>query len=218
MVEPRRLATRAAAARLAETLHESIGERIGYAVRGERKRSQHTRVEVMTDGLFLRRLQSDPSLKTVDCILFDEFHERRRDADLALTLLREAAPVLRPDLSMVLMSATLDVSDLQTRLPDAMVLESEGRSFPVETVHQQPRSEESLAKQVLRALECHALDLPNGSGALVFLPGLSEIERCRNLLNDAAALRRWRIVTVLGDERRELTAERRIRHFVVRVL
>ena len=199
MVEPRRLATKAAATRLADSLNERLGERIGYCIRGERKHSDQTMVDVITDGVFLRRLQSDPSLNNVACILFDEFHERRRDADLGLTLLREAAAVLRPDLSIVLMSATLDVSDLRRHLPEATVLESEGRSFPVETIHQAPRSEESLAKQVLRAFESHALKLRNGSGVLVFLPGLREIERCRHLLRDAQTLKRWRVVSLHGQ-------------------
>ena len=94
MIEPRRLAAKAAAARLAATLGEEIGVRIGYAVRGEQKRSSNTQVEVITDGLFLRRLQSDPSLDGVGCVIFDEFHERGRDADLSLALLREARPRL----------------------------------------------------------------------------------------------------------------------------
>jgi len=181
MVEPRRLATRAAATRLAESLAEPLGQRIGYAMRGEQKRSAKTQVEVVTDGLFLRRLQADPSLEGVSCVLFDEFHERRKDADLALALLREAIPVLRPDLALVLMSATLDLSDLRDRLPQAVVLESAGRCYPVETHHQRARENESLPRQVLRALENQALTLPQGSGALVFLPGLREIERCRAL-------------------------------------
>ena len=165
MVEPRRLATRAAATRLAQSLDEPLGQRIGYAMRGEQKRSTKTQVEVVTDGLFLRRLQADPSLEGVSCVLFDEFHERRKDADLALALLREAAPVLRPDLALVLMSATLDLSDLRDRLPQAVVLESAGRCYPVETHHQRARENESLPRQVLRALENHALILPQGSGA-----------------------------------------------------
>ena len=199
MVEPRRLATRAAATRLAQSLDEPLGQRIGYAMRGEQKRSASTQVEVVTDGLFLRRLQADPSLEGVSCVLFDEFHERRKDADLALALLREAAPVLRPDLALVLMSATLDLSDLRDRLPQAEVLESAGRCYPVETHHQRARENESLPRQVLRALENHALTLPNGSGALVFLPGLREIERCRALLSDANALQRWRIAILHGQ-------------------
>ncbi len=199
MVEPRRLATRAAATRLAQSLDEPLGQRIGYAIRGEQKRSAKTQVEVVTDGLFLRRLQADPSLDGVSCVLFDEFHERRKDADLALALLREAAPVLRPDLALILMSATLDLSDLRDRLPQADVLESAGRCYPVDTQYQRARENESLPSQVLRALENHALTLPQGSGALVFLPGLRDIERCQALLNDAKALRRWRIAILHGQ-------------------
>jgi HrpA-like RNA helicase len=174
MIEPRRLATKAAAARLAESLGEDIGARIGYAVRGEQKRSNRTQVEVITDGLFLRRLQSDPSLDGVGCVIFDEFHERGREADLSLALLREARPLLNPDLAVILMSATLDLSDLRERLPEATVLESPGRCYPVDTHHQPPRPDEPLPKQVLRAIEQHALDQPQGSGVLVFLPGLEQ--------------------------------------------
>lgn len=199
MLEPRRLAARAAATRLAATLAETVGNRIGYAVRGESRRSASTQVEVITDGLFLRRLQADPSLSEVGCILFDEFHERRRDADLAFALLEEARPLLNPELAVMLMSATLDLSDLRERLPQAAVLESDGRAFPVDTHHQPPRSDESLPRQVLRALEEHALDLPQGSGVLVFLPGLAEIRRCQELLEQSAALRSWSIQPLHGQ-------------------
>ena len=199
MIEPRRLAAKAAATRLASCLDEPLGERIGFAVRGERQTSARTRVEVITDGLFLRRLQTDPSLEGVGCVLFDEFHERRRDADLAFTLLREAAPLLRPDLSLMLMSATLDLADLRGRLPEATVLESEGRSHPVTTAHQPPRMDESLPLQVLRAIEAHALSLPKGSGVLVFLPGLAEIERCRDVLEKASALQHWQVQPLHGQ-------------------
>ena len=199
MVEPRRLAVRAAAERLANSLDEPVGERIGYAIRGEQRRSANTRIEVLTDGLFLRRLQADPALEGVQCLLFDEFHERRRDADLALALLREARPTLQPNLAVMLMSATLDLSDLKQRLPDATVLESEGRSFPVETLHQPPRPEESLPRQVLRAVERHALPLARGSGVLVFLPGLAEIQRCRELLLQSPSLENWDVVGLHGQ-------------------
>ena len=199
MIEPRRLATKAAAARLAESLGEDIGARIGYAVRGEQKRSNRTQVEVITDGLFLRRLQSDPSLDGVGCVIFDEFHERGRDADLSLALLREARPLLNPDLAVMLMSATLDLSDLTERLPEATVLESPGRCYPVETHHQPPRPDEPLPKQVLRAIEQHAFEQPQGSGVLVFLPGLAEIERCRQTLAAAASLQNWKIQALHGQ-------------------
>ena len=199
MIEPRRLATKAAATRLAASLGEAVGERIGFAVRGEQKRSSRTEVEVITDGLFLRRLQSDPSLDGVGCVIFDEFHERGRDADLSLALLREARPLLNPELALMLMSATLDLSDLKERLPEASVLESPGRCYPVETHHQPPRPDEPLARQVLRAIEQHALDQPQGSGVLVFLPGLAEIERCRQILTAAPSLQNWTIQALHGQ-------------------
>ena len=199
MVEPRRLAVRAAASRLAETLGEDVGQRVGFSIRGERRRSPSTQIEVLTDGLFLRRLQADPSLPGVDCVLFDEFHERRRDADLAIAMLREALPLLRPDLALLLMSATLDLTDLSQRLPEALVLHSEGRSFPVETLHQAPRHQETLPLQVLRAIETHGLGLPRTSGILVFLPGLAEINRCRGVLEQANSLRDWSIQALHGQ-------------------
>ena len=199
MIEPRRLAARAAAERLAASLGEAVGQRVGFAVRGEQRRSARTQLEVITDGLFLRRLQADPSLEGVDCVLFDEFHERRRDSDLAFTLLREAAPLLRPDLSVLVMSATLDLTDLKKRLPEAVVLCSEGRAFPVKTFHQPPRRDERLPQQVLRALEAHALSLPRGSGVLVFLPGIAEINRCRELLERTSSLRSWQVNLLHGQ-------------------
>ena len=199
MIEPRRLAARAAAERLAASLGETVGQRVGFAVRGEQRRSARTQLEVITDGLFLRRLQADPSLEGVACVLFDEFHERRRDSDLAFTLLREAAPLLNPELAVMVMSATLDLTDLRRHLPEAVLLSSEGRAFPVETRHQAPRRDERLPHQVLRALESHALSLAEGSGVLVFLPGLAEIERCRELLEQTPSLRRWRVNPLHGQ-------------------
>jgi len=209
MLEPRRLATKAAATRLAQQLGEPIGERVGYAVRHEQRRSARTELEVITAGLFLRRLQADPELTGVCCVIFDEFHERGRDSDLALTLVRDTQALLRPDLSLLLMSATLDLGNLQERLPDAAVLTSEGRSFPVETSHLPPRHEEPLHRTVLRALEKHALALSDPSHqsgtnspptVLVFLPGIREIERCREVLEQAPSLHDWEICCLHGQQ------------------
>ncbi len=122
MLEPRRLATRAAACRLAEALGESPGERIGYAVRHEQRSSSITECEVVTTGLFLRRLQSDPELSGIGCVIFDEFHERGRDNDLALALVRDVRHHLRPDLRLLLMSATLNLESLVAELSGATVL------------------------------------------------------------------------------------------------
>ena len=179
MLEPRRLAAKAAAERLAAELGETPGQRVGYRVRLESRVSAATRIEVLTDGLFLRRLQADPSLEGVACVIFDEFHERRCDADLALALLREARPLLMPELRLLVMSATLNLQPLVEQLPEAALLTSEGRSFPVEISHQAPREREALAQQVLRALESHWLDQRRESDtALVFLPGQREIQQC----------------------------------------
>ena len=209
MLEPRRLATKAAATRLAQQLGETVGERIGYAVRHEQRRSARTELEVITAGLFLRRLQSDPELNGVCCVIFDEFHERGRDSDLALTLIRDSQALVRPDLSLLLMSATLDLSSLRERLPNATVLTSEGRSFPVETSHLPPRADEPLNRTVLRALEEHALPLSTHQSqssaeppptVLVFLPGIREIERCRELLEQATSLLHWEICCLHGQQ------------------
>jgi ATP-dependent helicase HrpB len=180
MLEPRRLAAKAAAERLAASLDEPVGQRVGYRVRMESRVSAATRIEVLTDGLFLRRLQADPSLAGVGCVIFDEFHERRSDADLALALLREARPLLAPQLRLLLMSATLNLQPLQEQLPEAALLTSEGRSHPVAIQHQAPREREPLAAQVVRALESHWLDQRGAAETvLVFLPGQRQIQQCQ---------------------------------------
>ncbi|MFZ9148667.1 MAG: ATP-dependent helicase HrpB [Vulcanococcus sp.] len=188
MLEPRRLAAKAAAQRLASDLGEPLGERVGYRVRLESRVSAATRIEVLTDGLFLRQLQADPSLAGVDCVIFDEFHERRSEADLALALLREARSLLAPELRLLVMSATLNLQPLREQLAEASLLCSEGRSFPVEITHQPPREREPLAQQVLRALESHWIDQRGpAETVLVFLPGQREIQQCQEVLNTA----RW---------------------------
>ncbi len=177
MLEPRRLAAKAAAQRLSALLGEAVGGQVGYRVRLEQRCSAATRLELLTDGLFLRRLQDDPGLSGVTCVIIDEFHERRAEADLALALLREARPLLAPDLRLLIMSATLNLEPLARQLPEAAVLTSEGRSHPVELHHQPPREREPLAAQVVRALERHWIDLRNQrETVLVFLPGQREIQ------------------------------------------
>jgi ATP-dependent helicase HrpB len=188
MLEPRRLAAKAAAERLAAELGEAVGERVGYRVRMESRVSGATRIEVLTDGLFLRQLQNDPGLSGVACVIFDEFHERRCEADLALALLREARDVLIPELRLLVMSATLNLQPLVEQLPEAVLLSSEGRSHPVAISHQAPREREPLASQVIRALEGHWLDQRGSSETvLVFLPGQRQIQQTQ----DAIAATRW---------------------------
>ena len=187
MLEPRRLAARHAAQRLARELGESVGERVGYRVRLESRCSPRTRLELLTAGLFLRQLQDDPALEGVSCLIFDEFHERSAEADLALALVRQARALLRPDLRLLLMSATLDGEPLQQRLEGARLITSDGRSWPVEVLHQPPRPQERLERQVLRALEAHWLDSPERQGtALVFLPGRRELLACERAISTSS--------------------------------
>jgi len=176
LIEPRRLAARAAAERLARALGEPVGQRVGYSVRLESRQSTHTRLLVLTPGVFLRLLQADPALEGVAVVIFDEFHERRADLDLALALLRQARQCLRPELRLLLMSATLDLEPLAAALDGATVLTSLGRSHPVAVIHQPPGPAEPLERQVVRALERWWLaDRQAHETVLVFLPGQREI-------------------------------------------
>src|SRR6187431_1121742 len=133
VLEPRRLAARAAAERMAATLKENVGETVGLRVRFGSKVSRKTRIEVVTEGIFTRLILDDPSLDGIAAVLFDEFHERSLDADLGLALARDAQTGLRDDLRLLVMSATLDGARVAKLLGDAPVVESQGRSFPVET-------------------------------------------------------------------------------------
>ena len=192
ILEPRRITARTAAERLAAELGEPVGQRVGYSVRLESRTSAATRVEVLTAGLFLRRLQADPALEGVGWLLFDEFHERSADGDLALALVRQARSLLTPELRLALMSATLDAEPLAAAIPGARLLQSEGRHHPVAISHQRPREGERLERQVLRALEEHWLEQrfeerpPQAAGptALVFLPGQREIQACLRAISD----------------------------------
>ena len=134
MLEPRRLAARQIAARMAEMLGEPVGKTVGYRIRFEAKVSSATRIEVLTEGILTRMLQSDNSLEDVGMVIFDEFHERSLFADVALALTRESQQIIRPDLRIVIMSATIDVENLSTRL-DAPIIESRGRMFDVDVRH-----------------------------------------------------------------------------------
>src|SRR5262245_50846936 len=159
LLQPRRLAARAAAQRMAELMGEAVGETVGYRVRLDRRIGPKTRIESVTTGLFLRQLQGDPELKGVAAVLFDEFHERSLDGDLALALALETQAGLRPDLRLLVMSATLDTAAIAALLPDAATVASEGRSFPVETRHlgdpsgrSHERIEDRVTKAVLQAI------------------------------------------------------------------
>lgn len=184
LLEPRRLAARAAAARMASTLGEAVGETVGLRVRLQSKVSARTRIEVVTEGVFTRMILDDPALDGVAAVLFDEFHERSLDADLGLALARDSQTVLREDLRLLPMSATLDDARISGLL-GAAVVRSEGRAFPVETRYlgrdERLRIEEQTARAVRQALA------ETTGGILVFLPGQAEIRRVQALLNDHVA-------------------------------
>jgi ATP-dependent helicase HrpB len=189
VLEPRRLAVRNATRRLAQLLGEQPGERVGWRMRQDTRVSGRTRIEVITEGVLTRRLQRDPELAGVSAVVFDEFHERSLDADLGLALTLEVVDALRPELRIVVMSATLDIEPVAALL-DAPVVRSEGRAFPVEIVHVDPPSgrgdrrraaEAAVAPTVRRALAAHDGDV------LVFLPGGAEIRRAERALGDPGA-------------------------------
>ena len=175
VLEPRRLAARAAAERMAKTLGEKPGETVGFRVRMQSKVSARTRIEVVTEGVFTRMILADPELAGVGCVIFDEFHERSLDADLGLALARDAQGVLREDLRLLVMSATLDGAAVARLLGEAPVVESQGRAYPVETHYLGRDDRLRLEDQVVRAVE-RALAEESGS-ILVFLPGQGEILR-----------------------------------------
>ncbi|MEI7573529.1 MAG: ATP-dependent helicase HrpB [Phenylobacterium sp.] len=180
MLEPRRLAARAVAARLSANLGEAVGATVGFRVRMESRVSAATRLEVMTEGVFTRRILSDPGLEDVGLVIFDEFHERSLDADLGLALARDAQSVLRPDLRILVMSATLDGAAVAGLLGGAPVLSSEGRTWPVETRYLGRDPGATVEDQAARAVRRALSETP--SSLLVFLPGQAEIRRTEERL------------------------------------
>jgi ATP-dependent helicase HrpB len=196
VLEPRRLAARAAAERMAATLNEKVGETIGVRVRFGSKVSRRTRVEVVTEGVFTRLVLDDPSLDGIAAVLFDEFHERSLDADLGVALARDVQQGLRADLKLVVMSATLDGARVAKLLGDAAVIESEGRAFPVETRYRGREAGVLIEKQVADTV-ARALRADPGS-ILAFLPGQGEIRRTETLLKDLVKDPAVDIVTLYG--------------------
>ena len=182
MLEPRRIAARASAERMARTLGERAGETVGYRVRFGSKVSRATRIEVVTEGIFSRQILDDPELSGVAAVLFDEFHERSLDADLGLALARDAQTGLREDLRILVMSATLDGARVGKLLGDAPVVASEGRAFPVETRYLGRKADAPIERQMADAI-VSALRADPGS-VLAFLPGAAEIRRTQNFLGE----------------------------------
>jgi ATP-dependent helicase HrpB len=181
MLQPRRVAARAAAQRIAAERGTPVGAEVGYKIRFEDRTSEKTRLEILTEGLLTRRLQSDPFLEGVGCVVLDEFHERSLHADLALALLREVRRDARPDLRLVVMSATLDAAPVAAFLGDCPVVESKGRTFPVEVEYAERPDDGPLAPRCAAAVR---RALRQEGDVLVFLPGVGDIERARDLLDD----------------------------------
>ncbi|KQM96527.1 ATP-dependent helicase HrpB [Sphingomonas sp. Leaf25] len=201
LLSPRRIAARSAAERMAATAGEGVGRTFGYATRMDSKRSAATRVTVMTEGIFVARIQADPELAGVSAVLFDEVHERSLDSDFGLALALDAQGALRPDLRILAMSATLDGDRFAALMDDAPVIESEGRSYPLELRHlgrnAESRIEDAVAATIRLALR------ENDGGILAFLPGVAEIERTaqRLVVPDGAVLHRLHGTLLPAEQR-----------------
>ena len=201
MLEPRRLAARQIAERMASILGESVGKTVGYRVRFENKTSKDTRIEVLTEGILTRMLVNDPTLDGVSIVIFDEFHERSINSDLALALTRQAQEIIRPDLKMIIMSATIDTTAICQTLR-APLIESQGKMFPVETVYAADDVNaydmvQEMVATIVRAHHDYQGDI------LAFLPGQGEIQKCEEILNriitkavDSSADNMWAATTV----------------------
>ena len=196
VLEPRRIAARAAAERMAQTLGEKAGETVGYRVRFGSKISRATQIEVVTEGIFSRRILDDPELNGVAAVLFDEFHERSLDADLGLALARDAQQGLREDLRILVMSATLDGARVAKLLGDAPVIASEGRAYPVETRYLGRKPDVQLERQMADAI-ASALRADAGS-VLAFFPGAAEIRRAETFLRERVSDASIEIVPLFG--------------------
>ena len=186
MLEPRRPAARMTAARMASVLGGLIGEQVGYQVRFERRIGQETKIEVITEGILTRRLQSDPGLDGVGLVIFDEFHERNLQSDLGLALCLDVAANLRPDLRLLVMSATLDTEPVAELLGGAPIIRGEGQCFPVTVLYADREHAQDVVQSVVGGIR-RALTETDGD-ILAFLPGAGEIDRCRHRLADVSGV------------------------------
>lgn len=185
MLEPRRVAARAAARYMASQLNEAVGQTVGFRVRFESAVSKHTRVEVVTEGVLARRLQTNPELPGVGLVIFDEFHERSLECDLALALTLDVREGLREDLRLLVMSATLDANPIARLLGDVAIIQTQGRSHPVSITHQAPTRRDShsaprhdaMTREISTTVRATLAE--HGKDLLVFLPGASEISTLR---------------------------------------
>jgi len=205
MLEPRRLAARAAASRMAQLLGERVGDTVGFRVRMETRVGPRTRIEVVTEGVLTRMLQHDPALEGVGLVIFDEFHERSLHADLGLALTLQSRAVLRDDLRVLVMSATLDGGPIAALLGDAATIRSEGRVYPVDT-RWLPRKPEGRMEPVAARAVRAALEAEDGD-VLVFLPGAGEIRRVEEMLAADGVPSNTRVMPLFGNLAQEAQDE-----------
>jgi len=204
MLEPRRIAARSVALRMASMLGEAVGRTVGYRTRLDTKVSQHTRIEVVTEGILTRMLQQDAALENISVVIFDEFHERSLQADLGLALCLDVQASLRDDLKLLVMSATLDGAAVAKLLGNAPIITAAGQSFPVTThyrhagnMNRKPWQDQDIARDVANVI-LRALDTSNGD-MLVFLPGQGEIRRTQSLLLEAQLPAHILVLPLYGD-------------------
>jgi len=197
MLEPRRIAARTAARRMAFEFNERVGQSVGYRVRFEESVSRDTRILVVTEGILLRRLQDDPFLDGIDVVIFDEFHERRLDSDLALAMVRRVQQTVRPELKIVVMSATLDPTSIARYLGNCPIVESEGRLYPVRIDYLRRVERQQISELTTSGIET-VLQQTDGD-VLAFLPGVGEILRTRAELESLARRHNLEIFTLFGD-------------------
>lgn len=182
LIEPRRLAARAAARRMSQMLGEDLGQTIGYRMRLDNRIGKSTKIEVVTEGVFTRMVLEDPELNGINCVIFDEFHERALEADFGLALALDVQSGFREDLRIIVMSATLDIDEISRILPDAQTIISEGRSHPIE-IRYEPRKPQAKIEDVVADAVLNVLKSEEGS-ILCFLPGMGEIKRVFERLDD----------------------------------
>jgi ATP-dependent helicase HrpB len=197
MLEPRRIAARAVASRMAQLLGEPVGKTVGFRTRLDTRVSRDTRIEVLTEGILTRLLQEDSALGQIGCVIFDEFHERSLNADLGLALCIESQQNLREDLRLVVMSATLDLQPLARLLDDAPIVTAAGRSFDVETRYVPRRAELYLEQQTAQVVRTALRE--HGGDILCFLPGAAEIRRVQRALEDAGLDPSVQVLPLYGE-------------------
>ncbi len=201
MLEPRRLATRASAARMAEMIGEPLGKTVGYHIRMDRVIGPETKIEVVTEGILTRRIQNDPSLEGTGLVIFDEFHERNLNGDLGLALCLETQEVFRDDLRILVMSATIDVEPVAGLMSGAAVIKSEGKSWPVTTKYlfPKPTGQQSVAVEPRCAMAIKKALTEEQGDILVFLPGVGEIRRLEILVRESVSAGNISIIPLYGN-------------------